>query len=58
MLVGKLKGRAHIVGVLVDNIKMALKTMVCAKVCTGGTWKRAGFSSVNADFIQFNVITS
>jgi len=48
MLVGKLKGRAHIVDVLVDNIKMDLKKTVCAKVCTGGTWQRAGFSPVNA----------
>jgi len=47
MLVGKLKGRAHIVGVLLDNIKMDLKTIVCAKVCIGGTWQRTGFSPVN-----------
>jgi hypothetical protein len=48
MLVGKLKGKAHIVGLLVDNIKMDLKTIVCAKVSIGGTWQRAGVSPVNA----------
>jgi len=48
MLVGKLKGRAHIVDVLADNIKMDLKTTVCAKVCTGGTWQKTEFSPVNA----------
>jgi hypothetical protein len=48
MLVGKLKVRARIGDVLVDNIKMDLKTTVCAKVCPGGNWLRAGSSPVKA----------
>jgi len=39
---------AHIVGVLVDNIEMDFRTIICAKVCTGGTWQRAGSNPVNA----------
>jgi nicotinamide mononucleotide (NMN) deamidase PncC len=60
MLVGKLQERAHIVGVLVDNIKVDLETIVCANVCTGGTWKRAGFSPVHAVVnmrISYNLIS-
>jgi hypothetical protein len=63
MLVGKLKRGAHIVDVLVDNIKMDLKSTVCAKVfywrhLTEGRVQSCECSDEYTDFIQFNVVAS